>query len=299
MTEFTVFTPTYNRAKLLSRSYNALCNQTEKDFIWLIIDDGSVDNTRELVNSWISENKIKIEYYYQENAGKQRAVNNGINHCKTKYFAFLDSDDYYCQDTVEKFLIRLHEIDDNEKVSGVVACRGEQEGLTIGRENMPVGAYIINFDKVITKYKFKGDTCRAYKTEIIKNYLYPEIEDKFILEDVMLCAMDYDYDIYFVNEVYSITKYYSDGYTLNTKKLFRKNPKGYALGISQRTIARRGFLRRVKFTVMYTVWCKKHKIDNAYKTVKNKKLYVLLYPVSCLAYLLKMPKGYFENIKDE
>lgn len=102
--EFTVFTPTYNRAHTLINSYNALCRQTEKQFIWLIVDDGSTDNTRALVKQWKCENKIRIIYVWQENAGKQRAVNTGIMNCVTRFFGFLDSDDYYCDDTVERFL---------------------------------------------------------------------------------------------------------------------------------------------------------------------------------------------------
>lgn len=84
--KFTVFTPTYNRAHTLVNSYRALCNQTCKDFIWLIIDDGSTDNTSELVNNWKRECIIDIKYIYQSNTGKQRAVNTGIKNCTTPYF---------------------------------------------------------------------------------------------------------------------------------------------------------------------------------------------------------------------
>lgn len=291
--EFTVFTPTYNRAHTLIASYEALCRQTEKAFVWLIVDDGSTDNTRELVGRWQFENKITIQYVWQENAGKQRAVNTGVKACTTKFFGFLDSDDYYCDDTVERFLYALHSIEDNPKVAGIMARRGEEKDTPIGSDKLPAGRWIANFDDLIKRYRFYGDTCRAYKTTVLMNYLYPEIDDKFILESVMLSAIDQEYDLFVINEVFSISTYRSDGYTKNSSALYRKNPVGYALGIGQLTISNRGFLRRIKYTIMFSVWCKKHKIKNPYEMIKNKRLYLLLYPIAILAYLFKYPKEYF------
>ena len=90
----TVFTPTYNRAYILPKLYDSLCQQTVKSFEWLIVDDGSVDNTQELVEKWIEEKKIEIRYFKQANGGKQRAHNLGVEKSKEEIFVCVDSDDY-------------------------------------------------------------------------------------------------------------------------------------------------------------------------------------------------------------
>lgn len=295
--EFTVCTPTYNRAHTLPKSYLALCNQTCKDFIWLIVDDGSQDNTKVLVDKWIKENRITIQYVYQENAGKQRAINTGIMNCTTKYFGFLDSDDYYCNDTVEKFISLFHEIESQSKIAGIMARRGTDKHSPIGSKSLPKDKFIINFDKLIAKYNFYGDTCRAYYTSVLRKHLYPEIKDKFILESKMLSSIDQKYDLLVIDEVFSISEYLDDGYTKNEKKLYHNNPYGYALGIGQITAAKRGFMRQIKYTLMFTVWCKIYHIDNAYEITANRFLYCLMYPFSQLCYLIKWPSWFFNGEK--
>ena len=291
--DFTVFTPTYNRGYTLSRSYEALKNQTNKEFVWLIVDDGSVDNTRALVTQWTSECMVNIQYIYQENAGKQRAVNTGIKNCKTEFFGFLDSDDCYLPTTVENFKKNFSAIQGMKNVAGILARRGTPDGETIGSTNLPKESFIMNFDTLYKKYHFYGDTCRAYYTNILRRFIYPEIEDKFILESVMLSAIDYEYDLLIVNAVYSICEYLNDGYTKNEHRLYHRNPLGYALGISQITISRRGILRQAKYTAMYAIWCRVKKLEKPYKWVKNKCMYIFVYPLSYLCYLLKWPKWMF------
>ncbi len=293
--DFTVFTPTYNRAHMLEHSYEALKRQTNKEFIWLIVDDGSTDDTNVLVDSWIQEDAISIQYIYQENAGKQRAVNMGVKNCRTVYFGFLDSDDYYLPTTVENFKKHFAEILDNSKIAGVLARRGKQDGQIIGNANIPTKPFVMNFDTLYRKFRFSGDTCRAYRTEILHRFLYPEIEDKFIPESVMLSAIDHKYDLLIVNKPYSISEYLSDGYTYNSCLLYHKNPLGYALGISQLTISRRGICRQVKYMVMYTVWCRIKRLDRAFMRVKNKTIYVIVWPLSYICYFLKWPGWMFRN----
>ena len=90
---FTIFTPTFNRTKTLYNTYRSLVRQPNKSFIWLIVDDGSTDNTKALVDNWIGEKKVSIEYYFQQNAGKMAAHNWAAQLCKTELFMCLDSDD--------------------------------------------------------------------------------------------------------------------------------------------------------------------------------------------------------------
>ena len=99
--KFTVFTPTYNRAHTLLNSYKALCNQTCKDFIWLIIDDGSTDNTREVVNKMVENENLSINYYYQKNMGKMAAINHLTSIATGEYMMDLDSDDMLSENAIE------------------------------------------------------------------------------------------------------------------------------------------------------------------------------------------------------
>ena len=102
--KFTIFTPTYNREGLLISLYESLKKQTFKDFEWLIVDDGSVDNTNETVQQFIKENILNISYYYKENGGKQRAYNYALDNAKGELFICLDSDDEYVSNALEIIL---------------------------------------------------------------------------------------------------------------------------------------------------------------------------------------------------
>ena len=105
MRTLTVFTPTYNRADLLTRCYESMKRQTNQTFIWMIIDDGSSDNTRELVNKWLQEeHDFLLEYYYKKNGGLHTAYNEAIAHIETPLCVCIDSDDFMPDNAVEVIL---------------------------------------------------------------------------------------------------------------------------------------------------------------------------------------------------
>ena len=99
--KFTIFTPTYNRKEFLTKLYGSLKKQTYKDFEWIVVDDGSSDGTKEIVQNFIDEKKLDIKYYYKENGGKQRAYNYGAEKACGELFICLDSDDEYVADGLE------------------------------------------------------------------------------------------------------------------------------------------------------------------------------------------------------
>ena len=96
----TVLTPTFNRASLLPRLYKSLCKQTYRDFEWLVIDDGSSDHTKEILDQFVKENKISIRYYYKTNGGKHTAINLGLDVAKGEIFFIADSDDVLLPDSL-------------------------------------------------------------------------------------------------------------------------------------------------------------------------------------------------------
>lgn len=295
MNSLTVFTPTYNRRECLKTSYEALCAQTCRDFTWFIVDDGSTDGTAELVKRWQDEGLIDIEYVYQENGGKYRAVNTGVMRCESPFFGFLDSDDYYLPNTVERFLADFERIEGDDSVAGVLARRGLDADTILGPTNIPAGRYVMNYDKLVRRYRFRGETCRAYKTDVLRRHLYPEIEDTFIPENVMLSPIDQEYDLLIVNEVYSVSRCMDDGYTKQGHALFHRNPTGYALGFAYACDSEMGIMRRAKHAIMLSVWCKTKGVPHPASMLKSKALYRLALPLSFVAYHIKRPAWFFES----
>jgi len=291
--ELTVFTPTYNRAYVLEECYHSLCAQTNQNFIWLIVDDGSNDNTGNLVQQWILQNKITIQYIYQNNLGKQRAINTAINNCQTKYIADLDSDDKYLPDTVATILEYMEKIKSDTQIAGIIGRRLNSNGQILGSKIIPKGSFVTNIDKLIKGYKYMGDTNRAYKTEILAKFLYPEIDDKFIPEDYMWAQIDQKFGIYFVNQAFAISDYLDDGYTKNIYSLYKKNPYGVYLAFNQLLLSKRGLKYNIISTVNYSAWIWKFKIRNSFSNCKNKKRFLFCLPISILCYIFKFPKWIF------
>lgn len=129
----TIFTPAYNRAYILEKAYRSLQCQSDKRFEWIIVDDGSNDNTKNLVQKWQDENNtFKIEYYFQENSGKHIAINNGIEFAKGRLFLILDSDDYLRNDAVEIIIKYADTINIKMHYGGIVGNRAYFDGEIIG-----------------------------------------------------------------------------------------------------------------------------------------------------------------------
>ena len=223
----TIFTPTFNRAYTLHKCYESLLRQTCKNFIWLIIDDGSTDNTKELVNSWINENKINIRYYYQENKGMHGAHNTAYKLIDTEINTCIDSDDYMTDDAVEK-INDFWEKNRNDELAGFVALDAYENGEIIGTkfpENLKSTTY---FD-IYNKYKVKGDKKFIYRSELTKLYPYPIFEgEKYVSLAYKYAKLDEKYKLALMNEVVCIVEYMDDGSSLNMLNQYIRNPKGFA-----------------------------------------------------------------------
>lgn len=212
MYELTVFTPAYNRSNTIARAYKSLENQTSKEFIWLIIDDGSTDNTSEMIAQIKEHASFPIEYHRKENGGRHTAVNYSYPFLKTKYVVTLDSDDELLPDAVEKMLKTWNGIPKNEYdrfwcISGreMYADNGEMVG-----KPYPEGINRLAGKKqrrAIMKYPGEKHCCR--KVAIHIQYPFPEFPDtKFITENVVWEKINRKYDQYCVNDIYG--KYYTN-----------------------------------------------------------------------------------------
>ena len=224
----TVFTPTYNRAYTINKCYESLKRQTCKDFEWLIIDDGSTDNTRDIVYKWINENNdFNIRYIYQENKGMHGAHNTAYENIYTELNVCIDSDDYMTDDAIEKIKIAWKKVRGNKKISGLA-------GLDANKYNQIIGDKFPNYLNQDTLFNFfynrkiTGDKKLVYRTELTKKYPYPLFEgEKYVGLAYKYYKLDEEYELYLINEILCIVEYMEDGSTKNMLRQYKKNPKGW------------------------------------------------------------------------
>ena len=250
MPTLTIFTPTYNRAYSLHLCYESLCRQTSKDFCWLVIDDGSTDNTRELVEGWKKEDKIPITYFYQENQGMHGAHNAAYRLIETELNTCIDSDDFMPDDAVE-IIINFWQQNKSDDVAGFVGLDVDFNGKLIGTA----------FPKGLTRTTItgfyahggRGDKKLVYRTDIITRYPeYPLFEgEKYGPMGVKIQLIDQDYELLTLNEPLSCVNYQSDGSTMNMYRQYIHNPKGFAYSRKQSMVlaptAQRRFMEAIHY----------------------------------------------------
>jgi len=229
----TVFTPTYNRKHKLPQLYKSLCEQTCKDFVWLIVDDGSSDDTEELVRPWMADNEVEIKYYYQQNGGKMRAHNKGAELCETEYFVCVDSDDYLSSPTVIRdtlaFLEQNRSIADKDNVSGVASYRKMLSG---SRGKFPDNLKLATLTELNSYYH--GEITLMFKAEVIRRYPFPVVEgEKFLTEAYIYDQLDEHYKLLVFPYFWQDCEYQADGLTLNAWDVLYKNPKSYRMYYNQ------------------------------------------------------------------
>ena len=255
MEKLTVFTPTYNRAYILPKLYDSLKKQTNKHFEWLIIDDGSTDETEKLVMSWIKDNEIIIRYYSQENGGKQRAHNKGVDLSESELFVCVDSDDYVLPKFVESHLKVYENIKNTEDVAGIVSLQAHSDGKLIGSD-FPENIDKTTLNNLYGKLHFKGDATLAYKTQILKKYpFFVEDGEKFIGESYVYDQIDQKYSMVLLPEILLIKEYLLDGYTKNVRRLTKNNPRSYMRLKKQCINYSLDFIGKFKNTILYEVGC--------------------------------------------
>ena len=224
----TVFTPTFNRAYCLGQLYESLLRQTCKDFVWLVVDDGSTDATKELIDSCIAENKISIQYIFKKNEGMHSGHNVAINNITTELNMCIDSDDYLPDDAVKK-IIDFWNNNKKESWAGLIGLDAFKDGKIVGT-SFPENLNECKYSLLKSKYKVTGDKKFVYKTDIIKKYPeYPIFEgEKFVPLGYKYLLIDQDYDLGVVHDVLCIVEYMPDGSSKNIIKQYLKNPKGFA-----------------------------------------------------------------------
>ncbi len=234
--KITVFTPTYNRAYILDTLYQSLRRQSYRDFEWVIVDDGSTDDTKSLVSGWMAAgNSFPIRYHRQENGGKCRAINTGLGLARGELFFTVDSDDYLTEDALEKLALWEGQLPKGQGYCGVAGNLGTAPDVS-PNSAFPGGFLDGNaFDRYRT---VDGERCIAFYTQVHRQYLYPDCPgETFMTEAVTWNRMAHDgYRIRFYNDIIWVYEYRDDGLTQAGEKLFRDNPLG--TGIFRRERAR-------------------------------------------------------------
>lgn len=252
----TVFTPSYNRAYRIGDLYNSLLRQTSHNFLWHIIDDGSTDNTEELVRSMIDEQKIHILYERQKNSGKHAAHNRAAKECTTELFMCVDSDDYLTVDAIELISTVWAGVDEQhkKKLSGIVANRGDKAGNVIGTE-FPAGISEDGLSQLYKKGK-KGDTAIAFRTEVIQQYPFPVFEDeRFLREHIIYDEIDKTYKLLVLNKIVYVCEYLEDGLSRNATQIELKNPRGAALARLHDAKKHNSILIKLRNLSAYVLFC--------------------------------------------
>ena len=228
MATLTVFTPAYNRAHTLARTYASLLRQDCKDFVWLIVDDGSSDNTAELVQSWQQkDNGFEIRYLYKENGGMHTAHNMAYEVIDTELNVCIDSDDCLADGAVKKILDKWRAVKDLG-YAGIIGLDADLEGKLIGK-GFPDGLT----ETTLSGYYAaggSGDKKLVYRTDIIKKYPpYPVFEgEKYVALAYKYRLIDQDYKLAVLDEVLCNVEYQADGSSGTMWKQYLKNPKGFA-----------------------------------------------------------------------
>lgn len=227
---FTVFTPTYNRAKLLTRLYDSLKRQSWQDFEWIILDDGSADETKDIVSNWKKEVSFPIRYFWQENKGKHIAINRGVEMARGDFFAIMDSDDWYVDNALERFLYHWRAIPEKNKsrYAGVCGLFRYENGSIVG-SRFPRD--ILDTDDLSLRFRYRvtGDKIGFTRTSIMRKFPFPEDLGKFVTESLVWNRIGRQYITRFVNEVFAIKEYQKGGLTHKGRALQAKYSKASRL----------------------------------------------------------------------
>lgn len=227
MKTLTVITTTYNRAYCLHRVYESLLRQTSDDFMWLIIDDGSSDNTKDLVEKWRVENRIKIEYYYKDNGGMHTARNMAYRKVYTPLNVVIDSDDWMTDDAVEK-IVYFWEKNKSDCYSGIISNNMNKEGDMIGAP-LPSGVKSCKSRDLREKYHVNGDKKLIFRSELTRRYPYPEFSgEKFYPASYKFILLDQDYEMLLMNDYTCVVDYNEDSMTFNKFSQYKSCCRGFS-----------------------------------------------------------------------
>ena len=300
--DFTVFTATYNRAHLLHRVYDSLTAQTFRDFEWLVVDDGSTDGTRDLIEAWRDEADFPIRYYHQKNQGKHVSYNHAVPHARGRFFLTLDSDDACVPHALERLSYYWDTIPDQEKprFSAVTVLCMDESGRIVG-DRFP--HRITDSDSLELEYRFKvrGEKWGFQRTEIMRDYPFPVPDRRLshVPEGIVWNRIAREYKTRFVNDPLRI--YHTESDSITAAAGFGKNSYSYMLGnrmklnehIDYLRHAPIAFLKSAANYVRFSLHVRKPPSDivASLENRRAKLLCLAAFPIGCGVYARDVRRG--------
>lgn len=285
----TVFTPTYNRANLLTRLFLSLKKQSCHDFIWLIVDDGSTDNTRQLVNTWIkSETDFQIQYWYKENGGLHTGYNVAIEHLDTELAVCIDSDDYVPVNFAE-LINDYWKYNGSDDFAGIIGLDFDTKGMCIG-EYLP-DKHSINIADLITgKYNIKnGDRKLVVRSDLYKKVApMPSFKgEKFFNPHYMHTKIGLDREYLVLNKCLCIVDYQPQGMSRNMYLQYYNSPNSFAeIRLLDLSLPRTTLLYKFKKSIHYCSSC----------FLAKRKKFVKKSPCKLITLFALLPGWFFSKI---
>lgn len=298
-----VFTPAYNRANTIERTYKSLCRQSSHDFYWVIVDDGSADGTRELCESWMAEetqesserneiigyakdaNWLKIHYIWKENGGMHTAHNVAYEHIDTELAVCIDSDDWMPDNGVELIVSRWKR-DGAENFAGMIGLDMFEDGYIIGPPVPKEWTSCKTYELEKQCHVF-CDQKYVYRPEVIKKYLpYPVYPgERFGQVNWVYQVIDNDYDMLCSNDIYCVVEYQDNGLSMNVLHQYRQSPNTRLYECNKLMVAVPYFVENLKRAMQYNVCAMLLKKTGLVFQSSKPWLTVLSFPFSIMYYL--------------
>ena len=271
----TIYTPTYNRGKILPRIYQSLCNQTVKDFIWLIIDDGSTDQTKLLVDDWKKEAQFDIKYIYKDNGGVHTAHNKAHDVVETELIWYVDSDDWLENYAVEKIL-NIWKENDNDHL-GVIArvWTPNQNCRNVKFPHVDQSSY----QDFFYKHHYDGDLAIVVRTDCLRRLRpFPEFPDEKLVSESFKWIQLPDIPFFVLDEFIVCKEYQQSGYTNNVRKGFFSNLNGYCELYNIHLKYVKYFKNRLEYGIKYIIASSFLKKKNFIRKSSRPGIVFFLYP---------------------
>lgn len=287
----TIITPSYNRGNYLTSCYESLKKQNKIVFQWLIIDDGSCDNTKEVIDFFREQkNDFYIDYYWKKNGGKHTALNYAHSYIKGEYVLILDSDDYLVPKAVEKILFYINRLKKDDRIGVISFRKGDLLGNLIGIDEQKkefVGDYI----SYRVNKNIHGDQCEIIRTDILKKYPFPVYyREKFLGEDFLWISVAKEYNTLYVNEIIYICEYLPGGLTKSGRRMRINNPLGGMMHGRLYFTEEFRLKYRIKgmmLFICYALFAKKGLVG-IFCELEYKKLFLAVLPLGVLLYFYWM-----------
>lgn len=250
----TILTPTYNRASLLPRLFDSLLRQTNKDFEWIVVDDGSTDDTREVVANLKEKcgGAFPMGYVYKANGGKHMAINIGAERARGELLFIADSDDLLTDDALETVANSWHDISDDKSFAGIAGLDITMDTREVIGSGLPQEHIDCNAIDIRYRHHVTGDMKEVFRTEVLREFPFPEFAgERFCPEQLVWFRIAHRYKLRYVNKPIYIAEYQPDGITAGITRARMKSPSASMLTYAELAECPVPFMARVKAAINF------------------------------------------------